>query len=58
MGKGIIFGLLVWLIVSGAILLSMHISNSARLQVTKAVVYGLVTAIIAVGIITGIVVLF
>lgn len=56
--RGMLFGMFVWFVVSIGILIFSHLSTSEKVSFIKAGLYGLVTAVISTGIITGIVILF
>lgn len=58
MMRGIMFGLLVWFIVSSGIIMLAQLSVAKKVSFIKAGIYGLLTAIVSMCIISAIVVLF
>lgn len=58
MFKGIMFFNIVWAIVTIGILVYGHLSGSEKLSVKHGLIYGLITAIVAVILVAGVVILF
>ena len=50
MVRGLLFGFIVWILVSGGIMVFMHLSGRERLTVVKTGLYGGMTAAITLGI--------
>lgn len=58
MVKGLLFGLVVWGLVTGGLYGFGHLTKSAKLGVARSAVFGLITAVIAVAVVVGIVIAF
>jgi hypothetical protein len=56
--KSILFGIIVWALVSGGISLWLHSTGREKFTIMKTLVYGFATAIVSVGLLSAIVVLF
>ena len=56
--RGIVFGLIVWFFVSVSILIEQHLSGDEKIAAVRAIIYGLITAVISAILVTVMVVLF
>lgn len=56
--RGILFGLLVWALVSGGISLWLHSTGREKFTIIKTLFYGFATALVSIGLLTAIVMLF
>jgi hypothetical protein len=58
MVRGMLYYLLVWLLVSAILFVFSHLSKREKMSVIRSVLYGLVTATIALGIVLLLVYIF
>lgn len=58
MGRGIVFGLVMWFIISSAIFVYSHLTGDEKSSVAKSVRYGFITAVIAGLVVLGVVFVF
>ena len=56
--RGLSFGFAIWVLVSIGIFVYSNLNHDEKMSVIKCAVYGLITAVIAAGVIAGMVLVF